>query len=61
MKDKNMIQGDLFDLKGKKRWKALRQRLLFVVTDKYIWFIGVLMIYGYFLLQIIIKQQGLLH
>jgi hypothetical protein len=37
-----MIEGDLFELKGKKRWKALRERVEFVLTNPYQWLVFIL-------------------
>ena len=55
-----MIKGDLFDLKGKKRWKALRERMLFIATDWRIYLLLGMFAYMIVLFNILIKQQELL-
>ena len=55
-----MIQGSLFDLKETKRWKALKERLLFIATDWYTWLIVGIMVYGFFLLNISTKLEELI-
>jgi len=60
MKNKDMIQENLFDLKGKKRWKAFGERLLFIVTDWRIYLMFGMLTYLIYLMIILTKQQELL-
>lgn len=60
MKDKDMIQGNLFDLKGKKRWKALGERLLFLATDWRVYLMFGMLAYLIYLMVILTKQWELL-
>ena len=55
-----MIEGYLFDLKGKKRWKALGERILFIFTDYRIYLIIIMFIMFLFQLNLISQQQEIL-
>ncbi len=54
-----MIKGNLFELKGKERMKALKERVFFVLKTWEVYAIFIMFGYSIFLIRILIKQQEL--